>query len=130
MIASALCIVVGTALFTLPVQRFTLRWQHTVEKVLWEEDYLVAGDWLYLVGARVQGSGAGMEPPPGAVRVGPAWHYRPAVRWHRAVTLARSEFGHDYELCVDGSCKPLAAWAPAPLAATTLAPCPLRDGLR
>ena len=124
MIASALCIVVGTALFNLPVQRFTLRWQHTIEKVVWEEDYVVAGDWLYLSGARVQGSGAGMEPPPGSVRVGPAWHYRPAERWHRAVKLARSAFGNDYELCVAGECRPMPAWAPAPLAPTTLSPCP------
>jgi hypothetical protein len=123
MIASALCIVVGTALFTLPAQRFTLRWKHTVEKVLWEEDYVVAGEWLYLSGARVQGSGAGMEPPPGSVRVGPAWHYRPAERWYREVNLARSAFGQDYELCVDGDCKPMSLWAPAPLAPTRLSAC-------
>jgi hypothetical protein len=123
MIAAALCIVVGTALVQVPAQRFTLRWQHTVEKILWEEDYLVAGEWLYLSGARVQGSGAGMEPPPDAVRVGKAWHYRPPQRWHREVKLARSGFGSDYELCVDGDCRPLAAWAPVPLAPTALSAC-------
>ena len=124
MIASALCIVIGTALVSLPAQRFTLRWQHTVEKILWEEDYVVAGEWLYLSGARVQGSGAGMEPPPDAVKVGAAWHYRPANRWHRAVTLARSEFGRDYELCIDGACRPLSGWIPGPPMPTTLSPCP------
>jgi hypothetical protein len=123
MIASALCIVVGTALIQVPAQRFTLRWQHTVEKILWEEDYVVAGEWLYLSGARVQGSGAGMEPPPDAIRVGAAWHYRPPQRWHRELKLARSAFGSDYELCVDGNCRPLASWAPAPLAPTTLSAC-------
>ena len=123
MIAAALCIVVGTALVAIPAQRFTLRWQHTVEKILWEEDYLVAGEWLYLSGARVRGSGAGMEPPANAVKVADAWHYRPAQRWHRTLTLARSDFGRDYELCVGGACKPLAAWAPGPLALTTLSPC-------
>lgn len=130
MIGSALCIAVGTALVRLPAHEFTLRWQHTIEKVLWEEDYVVAGAWLYLIGARVQGSGAGMEPPPDAVRAGPWWQYRPADRWHRRLQLARSEFGRDYDLCVDGACKPLSAWAPAPLAPTTLAPCPLATGLR
>jgi hypothetical protein len=123
MIASALCIVVGTALVSIPAQRFTLRWQHTVEKVVWEEDYVVAGAWLYLAGARVRGSGAGMEPPPDAVRVGDAWHYRPNERWLREVKLARSEFGSDYELCVDLACRPLSSWAPAPLAPTTLSAC-------
>jgi hypothetical protein len=124
MIASALCIVVGAALYVLPARHFTLRWQHTVEKILWEEDYVIAGNWLYLSTARIRGSGAGMEPPPDAVRVGPVWHYRPAQRWHREVKLARSSFGLDYELCLDGACKPLSAWAQAPLAPTTLSPCP------
>jgi len=124
MIAAALCIVVGTALVQVPAQRFTLRWQHTVEKVAWEEDYVVAGEWLYLSGARVQGSGAGMEPPAGAIRVGSAWHYRPAHRWNRTVSLARSAFGQDYELCIDGACRPMSGWAPGPLEPTTLSPCP------
>jgi hypothetical protein len=123
MIASALCIVVGTALVSIPAQRFMLRWQHTVEKVLWEEDYVVAGDWLYLSGARVQGSGAGMEPPPDAVRVGQSWHYRPTDRWYRSVNLARSAFGRDYELCIDDVCKPMAVWVPGAPAPTTLTPC-------
>jgi hypothetical protein len=125
MIASALCIVVGTALVSIPAQRFTLRWQHTVEKVAWEEDYVVAGEWLYLSGARVQGSGAGMEPPPDAVRVGTAWHYRPAQRWHRDLDLARSEFGRDYEICLDGRCRDLGAIAPP--GPTTLRPCIVGD---
>lgn len=120
---AALCIIVGTALHTLPARTFTLRWQHTVEKIAWEEDYIVAGEWLYLSGARVQGSGAGMEPPPDAVRIGNAWHYRPRERWFRQVQLARSDVGRDYELCVDGTCQPLSSWAPAPLAPTTLTPC-------
>jgi hypothetical protein len=130
-IAAALCIVVGSALHVLPADRFTLRWQHTVEKVWWEEDYVIAGEWLYLSGARVRGSGAGMEPPPDAVRIGPVWHYRPRERWHRQLTLARSEFGRDYELCVEGRCRALGAWAPAPLATTALAACPASaPGLR
>jgi hypothetical protein len=120
-IASALCLVVGAALYTLPAARFTLRWQHTVEKVLWEEDYVVAGEWLYLSGARVRGSGAGMEPPTDAVKVGDAWHYRPSQRWLRQLDLARSEFGPDYELCADGRCRALRTVAP--LGPTTLRPC-------
>ncbi len=130
MTALALCIVVGTALHIVPAHSFTLRWQHTVEKVVWEEDYIVAGDWLYLVAARVRGSGAGMEPPAGAVRIGDAWQYRPTQRWHRELKLARSEFGRDYELCVGDDCRPLSAWAPAPLAPTTLSACTAERGLR
>jgi hypothetical protein len=108
MIAAALCITVGAQMTSLPVRRFTLQWQHTVEKVLWEEDYLVAGDWLLLERARVLGSGAGMEPPPDAVREGNAWSFRPADRWRQEIVLARSEFGDDYRLCIQGRCRPLA----------------------
>lgn len=119
--AAALCIVVGTTVHALDAPRFTLRWRHTVEKVVWEEDYTVAGRWLFLGAARVRGSGAGMDPPPGAVKVGDAWQYRPAERWHERIALARSPYGTDYELCVKGRCRPLSAWAP--LAPTVIAPC-------
>ena len=108
MIAGALCIAVGAQMVTLPVRSFTLQWQHTVEKVLWEEDYLTVGPWLLLDRARVRGSGAGMEPPPDAVREGSIWSYRPTDRWRQSVHLARSEFGADYRLCFHGHCRPLA----------------------
>jgi hypothetical protein len=120
---AALCITVGAVMVALPARAFTLKWQHTVEKVVWEEDYLVAGGWLVLTAARVRGSGAGMEPPADAVHVGDAWVYRPADRWRHTLQLARSEFGDDYVLCVDDRCRPLGAVVPAPIAATTLAPC-------
>lgn len=121
MIAAALCIVVGATLQTIAAERFTLQWQHTVEKILWEEDYRIAGDWLYATAARVRGSGAGMEPPADAVRVRDAWHYRPAQRWLRRIDLARSEFGQDYLLCVDSRCRRLTDIVP--LGPTTLRPC-------
>ncbi len=123
MIAAALCISVGARMVSLPAQSFTLQWQHTIEKVLWEEDYLVAGNWLLLTRARIRGSGAGMEPPPDSVRVGDAWSYRPADRWRRSVELARSEYGEDYRLCIDGRCRPLSAIVPI-LGPTTLTACP------
>ena len=78
MIASALCIVVGTALVQVPAQRFTLRWQHTVERILWEEDYVVAGEWLYLSGARVQGARTACLPARG--RGGTPFHAGPGAR--------------------------------------------------
>lgn len=122
MIALAVCIAAGSQFIALPVQRFTLAWQHTIEKVLWEEDYLVAGDWLYLSSARVRGSGAGMEPPAGAVLVADSWHYRPDSRWHRKLELARSEIGSDYSVCIEDRCTPIEAWLPR--GSTTITPCP------
>jgi hypothetical protein len=123
MIAAALCISVGAQLLSLPTDDFTLRWLHTVEKIAWEEDYLVVGSWLFMTSARIRGSGAGMEPPPDAVLVDGAWHYRPADRWRREVKLARSEFGSDYVLCIEGRCRPMTEVAPGPVAATILRSC-------
>lgn len=123
MSALAVCLLAGALELAIPARSFTLAWQHTVEKVLWEEDYVVAGDWLYLSGARIRGSGAGMEPPAGAILQDGAWRYRPEIRWHREIRLARSEFGTDYRLCVDGRCRTIAELIGPPAGAVTLAPC-------
>lgn len=124
MSVAALCIVAGALSATVPTSRFTLAWLHSVEKVLWEEDYLIAGGWLYATGARIRGSGAGMEPPDGSVLQDGTWHYRPANRWSRELKLARSSFTPDYQLCFDGSCQPLSRWVPVDAGTTTLKPCP------
>lgn len=124
MIALALCLTVGAQQVAIPVTRFTLAWQHSVEKVRWEEDYIVAAPWLFAAGARIRGSGAGMEPPAGAVLQDGVWHYAPGNRWLRALTLARSEFGGDYLLCSDGRCRPLAEWTGPAAGPLTLSPCP------
>ena len=112
----------GAQLVSLPTNEFTLRWQHTVEKTLWEEDYVVAADWLLLTRARIRGSGAGMEPPADAVKDGDAWSYRPADRWRRTVELAHSEFGDDYKLCIRQSCRRISDIIDG-RGVTTLKPC-------
>ena len=66
---AALCLVAGSLQVSLPVTQFGLRWQHSIEKIEWTEDYEVAGPWLHLSQARIRGSGAGMEPPEGATLV-------------------------------------------------------------
>jgi hypothetical protein len=123
MSALAVCIVAGALTVALPARAFTLAWQHTVEKVMWEEDYLIAGDWLYLTGARVRGSGAGMEPPAGAIRMDGTWRYQPSLRWLREITLARSEFGVDYTICIAQRCRPLSELIGPPKGAVKILPC-------
>ena len=60
----------GTPAVFVPVTQFTLAWTHSIEKVRWEEDYRVELDpltqlpVLHATAARIQGSAAGMEPPP------------------------------------------------------------------
>jgi hypothetical protein len=101
-----------------PQARFTLAWMHSIEKIRWEEDYRVQRDGagrprLRLALARIQGTGAGMEPPPDAVRRG-AWYStcRPTSR--RALRLTRSPYTADFELCPAGQpCRPMGAWLPS-----------------
>ncbi|MEO8937428.1 MAG: DUF1850 domain-containing protein [Burkholderiaceae bacterium] len=121
--AALLCLAAPGYAARLPADRFTLVWQHSIEKIDWEEDYVVAGDWLYLSGARIRGTGAGMEPPDDAQRVGAVYVYRPALRWFRELDLARSDFVQDYRLCVDGRCAPMSDWVPVAAGMTVVKPC-------
>ena len=127
----ALCLAAGGLQLSLPASRFTLRWQHSIEKVEWAEDYEIAGPWLRLSQARIRGSGAGMEPPPGAQLFDGVWHYRPADPWRRELLLARSEFVPDYELCLgDAACRPMSHWLPVSAGTTMLSACPATRGPR
>lgn len=132
MLSAALCLSAGSAplasVATMATTQFTLRWQHSIEKIAWEEDYVVAGDWLLLSGARIRGSGAGMEPPPDAVLQGGVWHYRVANPWRRSLVLARSEFVRDYELCMHAICQTLSQWIPVAAGTTTLQACTTEHG--
>jgi hypothetical protein len=105
---SALCLAAATLVVTLPVQSFTLAWTHSIEKIRWEEDYRIADTRLELVEARIRGSGAGMEPPEGAVLKDGVWHYKPALLALPVVRITRSPYTADYTLCWQGSCHPLA----------------------
>ncbi len=108
----ALCLSAGTLVASLAVQAFTLAWTHSIEKVRWEEDWRIAGDRLEIVAARIRGTGAGMEPPAGAVLQAGTWHYRPAVAPLPALTLRHSPHAAGYELCAGGLCRLLAGLLP------------------
>jgi hypothetical protein len=123
---AALCMAAGGLQVSLPVSAFTLRWQHSIEKIEWSEDYLVAGGWLNLRRAHIRGSGAGMEPPPNAWLAQGVWHYRLDDPWRRQLVLARSPYVPDYELCIDGHCRRLTHWLPLSVGATTLSVCDLQ----
>jgi hypothetical protein len=103
---------------------FTLSWEHTVERVLWEEDYRIEDGALMPAAARIKGSGAGMEPPAGAVLRDGAWHYRPDLPPLPELRLALSPVG-DYTLCWAGRCWPLSSLVAVPdgAAVVLLRPC-------
>ncbi|MFB9887718.1 DUF1850 domain-containing protein [Balneatrix alpica] len=86
-----------------------LHWQHSVEKVEWQERYQLQPQGLILQQSRIQGSGAGMEPGPEAVWQDGWW----VSQWQRPVgrlTLPDSAFTEPMQLCVDGQCQPLRQW--------------------
>jgi hypothetical protein len=107
-----LCLSVASVLVaTLPTERFTLAWTHSVEKIRWEEDYAINAGRLELTAARVHGSGAGMEIPEGARYRDGAWEYRPRTEPLARLRLAHSGAAGDYTLCWAQGCQTLAKLA-------------------
>ncbi len=101
----ALCIIAAGKTTVLAASAFTLAWTHSVERTRWAEDWRVTTAGLELVSARVEGTGAGMEIPEGAVFADGAWTYRPDLPPQPALLLARSgATGEGWELCADGQC--------------------------
>lgn len=97
----SLCLATPTVALTLALNGFTLSWTHSVEQTEWRERWRVDGHELVLEEARVRGSGAGMEPPEGAVLRDGWWVYQPALRvpaLHLAVSGAT---GSGWKLCTE-----------------------------
>jgi hypothetical protein len=107
-----LCIAAGGLVVALATNAFTLAWTHSIEKIRWEEDYRIEGRALRLVEARIAGSGAGMEPPPGSRLEGGVWHYTPQLAPLAELRLSHSDYTAGYELCFDARCTPLTRYAP------------------
>jgi hypothetical protein len=122
---SAVCLAAGALATVLATDAFTLSWVHSVEKVEWQEDYRVVDGALVLQEARIKGSGAGMEPPDGAVLREGWWTYRPAMAQIEILRLTRSEFAADYRLCWADACRSLGEILPglADSAVIELNPC-------
>jgi hypothetical protein len=114
-----------------PVERFTLAWTHSIEKVRWEEDYAVrpgntpgSAPVLHAVAARVHGSGAGMEPPQDARLVSGGWYeYKPQISHPAELRLTRSVYTADYDWCNQGHCRPMSALLPSDGGVTLLTAC-------
>lgn len=120
-----LCLTAGALAATLAVESFTLAWNHSIEKIRWEEDWRIEGNTLMLDEARIRGTGAGMEPPAGAVLKDGVWHYRPEVPPQRSVLLAHSPYTAPYQFCVRGNCRTAAELMPGlpETVVMTIAPC-------
>lgn len=113
--ALSLCLAVaGAAPVAVPAEAFVLSWTHSVEKITWRETWAVTPTGLAPVEAAVQGTGAGMEPPPEAV-VRDGWYvYAPDLPPVPEIVVPDSAFTGPMTLCAGGTCRPLAAWAGRP----------------
>jgi hypothetical protein len=126
---NALCLIAGLLVAPLG-EAITLRWTHSIEKIVWEEDYRLEAGALRLVEARVRGTGAGMEPPAGARFENGAWRYTPGLPPLPRVELRHSPHVPPYSLCAAGRCRTVEAWLPGLPADTVveLAPCAVLRG--
>lgn len=110
-------------------QAFTIAWTHSIQKSRWEEDYSVRLDAnkqpILIPGkARIKGSGAGMDPPPDAVKIPGGWYeYQPRTAPLHILRMTRSQFTADYEWCMQGVCQPMGKLLPSDGGVTLLRPC-------
>jgi hypothetical protein len=121
---SGICLVAGLLVAALD-DSITLAWTHSIQKIVWEEDYRREGAALRLTEARVRGTGAGMEPPQNATLKQGVWHYVPALPALPSVQLRHSPHTEGYRVCSGDRCRPLTEWLPGLPDETvmTLLPC-------
>jgi hypothetical protein len=119
-----LCLLLGGKQILYATAAFTLAWTHSVEKTRWEEDWRITPQGLELVEARIEGSGAGMEPPADARFDGRFWHYHPRLAPQPQIVLAQSgATGGAWQICFDGTCRDLPEPAPDDPSSAWLTPC-------
>jgi hypothetical protein len=101
----SLCILTGGKLLTLAVSAFTLSWTHSIEKTEWRESWQITPQGLQLSEAASKGSGAGMEPGPGAKLRNGWWVWTPDMHPLRRISLAASgATDGGWTLCSDQGC--------------------------
>ncbi|MDX2290276.1 MAG: DUF1850 domain-containing protein [Hyphomicrobiaceae bacterium] len=105
----SLCIAAAGHVTALASTVFSLSWTHTVEKIEWQEDWRVTPAGLVILEARVQGTGAGMEPPDGARLEAGWWRYKPGLPAQRTLNLALGEGTGGWRLCTPDTCLDLNA---------------------
>lgn len=109
----SLCLAAGALVVALGSSEITLEWRHSVEKTLWQEVWRDTPGGLRLTEARVQGSGAGMDPPDGARLSGGFWRWTPALPAQTEIVMRRSGATSDWRVCIAGNCRPMSDILPA-----------------
>jgi hypothetical protein len=117
------CLLAAGATVRLGTLALTLAWTHSVQKTRWEEDYRLTPAGIILTQDRIQGTGAGMEPPPDSVFDGSWWRYTPHIPPQKEIVLRRSGATADWDVCIGGHCKPMSAYVPPKADPVTLKGC-------
>ena len=108
-----ICLVAGQVIAPLMAGAITQAWTHSVENIVWEEDWRSGPAGHELVEARVRGSGAGMEPPPEARLTDGVWSWRPSVPPQKEIVMRRSGATADWRICIAGRCRSMDSYVPA-----------------
>jgi hypothetical protein len=106
----SLCLATPVLALALAADSFTLRWTHSVEKTVWQERWEVESGALRLQEGRVQGSGAGMDPPEGSVLQDGWWVYRRDLEVRRLRLAVSGATGSGWQLCTASGCHDLEIW--------------------
>lgn len=122
----SLCLVAGGLVVALGSSELTLSWRHSVQKTLWEEVWREIPAGLVIDEARIEGSGAGMDPPDGALLRDGFWRWRPALPPQRDVVMRRSGATADWQVCIAGRCRTMSDLVPAEADPITLTVCSAR----
>lgn len=118
-----ICLAAGAVLIPLGASEITLSWRHSVQKSLWEELWRQGPDGLVLAEARIQGSGAGMDPPDGAKLVDGFWRWKPNLPALPEVVMRRSGATSDWRVCMESRCRALDEMLPAEADPVVMKPC-------
>ncbi len=119
----SLCLAAGSKVTAFAFTAFTLSWTHSVERVRWEEDWYLQANRLAITEARVQGSGAGMEPASDATLMNGWWRWTPDLPPQRSLVLAASgATGGGWTICSQDktACREIGKQSADPV---TIAPC-------
>lgn len=95
--------IAGKSVLCLAGCAFSLAWTHSVEKTGWVEHWQMRGGEMVQIQARVQGTGAGMEPAPHARLEHGWWVWEPENPLHlKEIHLAVSgATGQGWRLCAE-----------------------------
>lgn len=118
-----LCLAAGALVVSLNSSEIVLAWRHSVQKTRWEELWRETPAGMRLVEARIESSGAGMDPPDGARLEGGFWRWAPTLPALREVVMRRSGATEDYSICRAALCRPMSDFLPAEADPATLRIC-------